>query len=210
MAHNHYHNKKHTATDHLASHEANGKSQDKICNHHGCQMTGIYPAPKSKWQPRHYLWFCKEHIIAYNQQWDWYDGMSESEIVKDQLADLTWRRPTYSMQDGLHRPDISVMLDDPLHIFIIDNPAPAPRHKKPTDPNAVFITRKTTLAALKILGLDNPVSLPMVKEAYRQAALKYHPDKQTKGRSKNTTARQTRAFQKINAAYQECKKYFMA
>ena len=188
------------------AHDARGH-----CHHAGCGAAGDYPAPKSKLQPKPYLWFCKQHIVVYNQQWDWYHGMTSAQIVNDQLADLTWRRPTFAMKDGVHHPQANVVLDDPLQILyqIIKTDAPGAQKKTSQaghDPDAVVVTG-TAAIALSVLGLQNPVSLAMVKESYRRAAMTLHPDK-AKTDAKRIIAQKTKEFQKINAAYQELKTFF--
>ncbi|MDI9314006.1 MAG: J domain-containing protein [Hydrotalea sp.] len=195
-----------------AGNNAEGKMPDRSCHHAGCTAAGVHPAPQSKLRPKPYLWFCKQHIVVYNQQWDWYHGMTSAQIVDDQLADLTWRRPTFAMKDGLHRPQANVVLDDPLqllyHIIKTDEPAVggAPKKNNVRDPDAVVVTGSAA-AALLVLELQNPVSLAMVKESYRRAAMTLHPDK-AKTDSKKIIAQKTKEFQKINAAYQELKNFF--
>ncbi len=187
--------------------------KQRPCEHQGCPEDGLYPAPQSKLKPKPYLWFCKTHVRAYNEQWDWYHGMTAAQIVDDQIADLTWRRPTFAMKDGVHRAQTNVVLDDPLQILyrIISTDAAGSKDKTSRHaaaPDAVFVMGTTTVAALKTLGLENPVNLAMVKENYRRAALRLHPDK-IKTTSKKLIMQKTEEFQKISAAYQELKKYFL-
>lgn len=116
----------------------------RYCDYQGCGAVAHYPAPKSRqknnnrlsqhqsacdldistnpaqphWQ-EHYHWFCKTHVKIYNQDWDWYENMSADEILADQLADLTWRRPTFlwhaNGNNSNNRGELA--LDDRLDLF---------------------------------------------------------------------------------------------
>ena len=43
-----------------------------------CKKIGEFKAPSKNEDS--FLWFCEDHIKIYNQKWDFFDGMSQSEI----------------------------------------------------------------------------------------------------------------------------------
>jgi len=52
------------------------------CDHPTCGEGGDYRAPKSPQQLDAYFWFCLEHVRAYNTAWNYFSGMSQTEIGK--------------------------------------------------------------------------------------------------------------------------------
>lgn len=218
------------AQQHINSDNINQENicHEKPCRHNGCQAAGLYPAPQSKQQPRPYLWFCKEHIVAYNQRWDWYQGMTAAQIVEDQLADLTWRRPTYSLQQGRYQERVNIVLDDPLQMLYKQwsptanpkvahgGPTSAPhhgtanknrQHKGNGTGYAVFIKPDSKAGrALHQLGLTNPITYDEIKTHYRQLALRLHPDRQpriTEGTNAQNIAARKTAEQKRAQSFQQ-------
>ncbi|MEC8245127.1 MAG: molecular chaperone DnaJ, partial [Pseudomonadota bacterium] len=47
----------------------------RLCAAEGCTAEAHYPAPKSRDALRDYLWFCLEHVRAYNKSWNYYEGL---------------------------------------------------------------------------------------------------------------------------------------
>src|SRR5258706_138681 len=50
------------------------------CDHPGCEAGGNFRAPKSRLELHDYRWFCLEHVRAYNLAWNYYAGMSQTEV----------------------------------------------------------------------------------------------------------------------------------
>lgn len=67
------------------------------CDHPGCAAGGDFRAPKSRLELDHYHWFCLEHVRAYNVAWNYYAGMSESEIEAEIRRDVVWQRPSWKL-----------------------------------------------------------------------------------------------------------------
>ena len=65
-----------------------------ICEWENCMEVGNYKAPMEKDNSKNYRWLCVEHIKLFNKSWDYFDGMSEEEIIKFLKSDITWHRPT--------------------------------------------------------------------------------------------------------------------
>jgi DnaJ domain len=67
------------------------------CDHPGCEAGGDFRAPKSRLELHRYLWFCLEHVRAYNLAWNYYAGMSQSEIEAEVRRDTVWQRPSWRL-----------------------------------------------------------------------------------------------------------------
>ena len=55
--------------------QSQNDARPRRCAAIGCRDEGLYPAPKSRDALRDYIWFCLDHIRAYNKSWNYYDGL---------------------------------------------------------------------------------------------------------------------------------------
>src|SRR3954447_8494452 len=67
------------------------------CDHPGCEAGGDFRAPRSRLELDRYYWFCLEHVRAYNVAWNYYAGMSQSEIEAEIRRDTVWQRPSWKL-----------------------------------------------------------------------------------------------------------------
>ncbi|HXF90311.1 MAG TPA: J domain-containing protein [Candidatus Nitrosotenuis sp.] len=141
----------------------------KKCDSPGCEAHGIYRAPKS----RHHIeqgqddwhWFCLSHVRLYNASWNYYADMNESEVLKANLADQTWQRPTWPLgeQPKIHK------IKDPFGFFFVHESSGASFQKIDHLP-------KDERQALEILELAYPFTKEDLQTAYRKLVKTYHPD----------------------------------
>ncbi len=147
-----------------------------VCEWDGCTLAGEHRAPKAPNQLREYRWFCMEHARAYNRSWNFFDGMSESEVRRYIKGNATGHRPTWSMgaQKGVPGDDRwGEGIDDAFDIFgepsgngRADGPRPAARRRFP--PRVV--------AAFESLGLEQTATLHEVRVRYKELVKRFHPD----------------------------------
>lgn len=50
----------------------------RVCEEKGCDLAGEFPAPKREGNGRY--WFCQRHAGEYNKSFNFFDGMTESEV----------------------------------------------------------------------------------------------------------------------------------
>jgi DnaJ-domain-containing protein 1 len=74
------------------------KPGERPCDQSGCRTPATAKAPKSRHMMNEHYWFCQKHAAEYNKQWDFFQGMSEGEIRKEQEDRLTGGRPTWDMR----------------------------------------------------------------------------------------------------------------
>ena len=165
-----------------------GEEVHQRCNAPGCEAKGEFPAPRDRLRPRPYLYFCLEHVRAYNAGWDYYRGMSSAEIDADRRLDVVWRRQTWALGGKQKsRADATFQFDDPLAAFQDpETNSPGPRRFRPGSPEA--------LAQLE-LGLEDDFDVKTLKVRYKALVKKWHPD--TNGGSRDAEER----LKSINAAY---------
>ena len=65
------------------------------------RLAGEYRAPKSRDHLRAFHHFCLDHVRDYNRAWDFFSGMSQSEIEEYLREDVTWHRPTGPLGNGM-------------------------------------------------------------------------------------------------------------
>ena len=157
----------------------------RCCDSPGCDAAGEYRAPKSREQLRDYYWFCLEHVRAYNNAWNYYEGMSEAEVEGERRADTYWHRPTWPFGGD---PASSEATNDPFGLFEEEQAARQEQKER-------FSASTPELAALAILDLSPPVTRKEIKSRYKELVKRHHPD--ANGGSKDAEER----LKAINRAY---------
>ncbi len=139
----------------------------QVCDSPGCDLTGEFRAPKSRFSLNEFHWFCLEHVREYNASWDYYKGMSPGEIEAQLRSDTSWQRPSWPLGHLGQKFRIDQALEESLHAFTFGGQAAAP-------PPAA--APPELREALGILGLVWPVSMAAVKTRYKDLAKRHHPD----------------------------------
>ena len=69
----------------------------QLCDHPDCAEPGTFRAPKSRETPNQFLHFCLPHVQEYNKAWDYYKGLSESQMDEVRRQDVIGWRPTWPL-----------------------------------------------------------------------------------------------------------------
>lgn len=69
----------------------------KICEMEGCNEPAACSLPKSPRQPHVRIWYCLAHAREHNRNWNYFEGLSESEAQAARAAQIYGERPTWSM-----------------------------------------------------------------------------------------------------------------
>ena len=154
--------------------EAAANAPARVCDHPDCLAGGDFRAPKSRLNLRDYYWFCLDHVRAYNAAWNYYAGMSDTEIEAEIRCDTVWQRPTWKLGDR-HGPSGAGRMRDPLGCF------PAPTGKAAM--NAAGITARPSTAslsaqeqALAVFEIEPPFTPTRLKARYKTLVKLHHPD----------------------------------
>ena len=67
---------------------------ENICEWDNCKEVGKFKAPTERDNSKNFRWLCEVHIKLFNNNWNYFDGMSQNEIENFLKSDLTWHRPT--------------------------------------------------------------------------------------------------------------------
>ena len=145
----------------------------RVCDHPDCAAGGDFRAPKSRLDLRDYYWFCLDHVRAYNAAWNYYAGMSDSEIEAEIRCDTVWQRPTWRLGDR-HGPSSAARWRDPLSVLSGDGTG---RHDR--GGAAGQAARRVLSAreqALAVFEIEPPFTPTRLKARYKTLVKLHHPD----------------------------------
>lgn len=186
-------------TDFHASPGASGAEAGQPCMQAGCAEAGRYRAPAAPGRLREYLWFCLEHVRAYNAGWNYHQGMSEAEIEADRRRAHTWDRPTWQLgrasqawrEAERKARDFSGFKNEDFR-----------RRKSDSGGGETEARRGEAERALDELGLPPGSDLAAIRRRYRELAKRLHPDA-TGGdrRAEERLKRVTQAYATLKALH---------
>lgn len=141
------------------------------CDMPSCRAAGDFRAPKDR-SLSDYYHFCETHIREYNAAWDFFSGMSQSDIEKHIRESMFGDRPTWVYTAD---PNLAETLRNKVHGFRNfgdDEAAKEKRRRIPADQSG-----SPEHDALALLGLELPTTFAKIRERYRTLMKTYHPDK---------------------------------
>jgi len=74
------------------------KPGEKPCEWPECRRAATARAPKSRERLQDHYWFCQAHAGEYNKGWDFFAGMTESDMAAAQAARAVGERPTWQFK----------------------------------------------------------------------------------------------------------------
>ncbi len=157
------------------------------CEWPGCSRAGEHRAPKGRGREGQYFRYCKEHVRAYNQQYNYFRGMSDEEIASFQESAMTGHRPTWNVGMGkggsggkqrdwrayAYAFDVS----DPLGIFGDD----ADSGEASDKPRRQL--HNAQRKSLRVLGLDDDATASDIRSHFKSLVMTLHPDQNGGDRS---------------------------
>ena len=177
---------------------------ERGCDHPGCRRVATARAPKSRQMLNEHYWFCPAHAAEYNRSWDYFAGMSESQIRAHQEGRATGERPTWTFQASRNsreamaaRSSTERAFADPFGLF-----SAARRRAE----QAAMERRigKIERAALADLDLDATAEPRAIRARYIELVKRCHPDANGGDRSAE------HKLQRVIRAYQSLRKAKMA
>ncbi|MBS0270191.1 MAG: DnaJ domain-containing protein [Proteobacteria bacterium] len=66
-----------------------------LCQWKGCDKPGAHKAPKGRGRDGEFFHFCMDHVRQYNQEYNYFEGMSDTEVSNFRKDALTGHRPTW-------------------------------------------------------------------------------------------------------------------
>ncbi|PRY94038.1 DnaJ domain-containing protein [Donghicola tyrosinivorans] len=148
------------------------ETSTRVCEKPGCEEAGKYRAPRAPDVLDEYLWFCKDHVREYNQQWSFFDGQTEAELNAQQSKDRVWERKTKAFTDPEARAWARLGIEDP-HQVLGENATKNPGK------SITGHTRKlppTERRAIEILEAKDHWTKAEIRKAYKALIKVLHPD----------------------------------
>jgi hypothetical protein len=169
-----------------------------LCAEPGCRERGEFRAPLQDHGfdgPGAYRWLCLDHVRAFNDRYNFFDGMSPDEIAEAQLPYAAWPRETRAFSANPDRPPRWTDFNDPLDAIS----ARFRERKAEAAADARFTAQDR--AALKTLGLGENADRKALRTAYSALVRKYHPDRNGGDRSFETRLQAVvEAYQHLRSA----------
>ena len=140
-----------------------------ICDWNNCSKEGLYKAPIEKDNSKKFRMLCLYHVKEFNKNWNYFDGMDDSQICEFIKSDMTWHKPTQSFgsSDNFFKILWNNTLKDEINKSKIKNQFDNMRQFK-FDHNDV--------KAFSILGLSVGMKWEKVQEKFKKLVKKFHPD----------------------------------
>jgi hypothetical protein len=152
--------------------EAAAEMPVRVCDHPDCVAGGDFRAPKSRLDLNDYYWFCLDHVRAYNSAWNYYAGMSDSEIEAEIRSDTVWQRPSWRLGDR-HGPGYAARVRDPLGLFSSSRRG---RDRDRSNRDAARRALSAQEQALAVFEIEPPFTPVRLKARYKALVKLHHPD----------------------------------
>lgn len=161
------------------------------CDHPGCALAGEFRAPKGRNREGQYFCFCLDHVRAYNQSYNYFNGMSDGDVADFQKDAIVGHRPTWTM--GVKR-GVNGFREEGVDPNSFVDPLGAMRARArarsekaaPTGPRHGVAASK----ALTTLGLDETADAPAIRARYKELVKRLHPDANGGDRSREEKLRE--------------------
>jgi hypothetical protein len=145
----------------------------RLCDHPGCEAGGEFRAPKSRIELDRYYWFCLEHVRAYNVAWNYYAGMSDTEVEAEIRRDTVWQRPSWRL-GARHGPNPQVR--DPFGFYTGKEYGAGERRTHGHAKDAATRASSACEQALSVFDLEPPFTPDRLKARYKTLVKLHHPD----------------------------------
>jgi curved DNA-binding protein CbpA len=153
------------------------------CQWDGCDRPGVHRAPVGRNAEGQFFLFCFEHVKDYNKGYNYFSGLSDSEIARYQKEAITGHRPTWSM--GVNK----TSKDSPLHSTLRSGSAASQhrvkdpfgfvagsRSKGPRYQTAERKLKTLEAKAFDTMDLAASATSAEIKSRYKELVKKHHPD----------------------------------
>ncbi|MBS0241808.1 MAG: DnaJ domain-containing protein [Proteobacteria bacterium] len=162
--------------------EPKTEARSEGCQWRGCKQPGTHRAPRGRGQEGFYR-FCIDHVRQFNASYNYFDGMSNSEVEDFQKASTTGHRPTWRLGGGDPGIRASDTLDPSQRYakFARQRRGDAHRLFEGTEGAGPAAEKKRPLKALERKAL-NTLHLPEtarkddIKTRFKELVKRHHPD----------------------------------
>ena len=148
-------------------------SKKRPCDYGGCNEHGEFQA-KTKSPAK--FFYCLNHIKEFNKNYNFFEGMSEEEIIDYQISAIIGHRPTWKSGTNPHANYFSKFakndgsaFDDPFDLFEKDKTSKYERQSK-------IKKGKISEKAYKLLDFSSLSSKSDIRKKFKEVVKSLHPD----------------------------------
>jgi DnaJ-domain-containing protein 1 len=147
------------------------KPRLRVCTHPGCTDEATCNVTKSSKNLSERIWLCLPHAREHNEHWDFFEGMSEEEILRFRIDAITGHRPTWRLDKRTARAPNPYGTFDVDSVFGDIEEEEAPKPRRP-----VHSVTGPIRNALDVMGLGETATLQEIKSRYKELVKRFHPD----------------------------------
>lgn len=151
-----------------------------VCQWDGCTEKGAHRAPVGRNAEGSFFLFCFEHVKEYNKGYNYFSGLSDTEIARYQKEAITGHRPTWTvgvngaarsspLHANVHSSQMNGRLKDPFG-FVRQSRAGSDQ------PHQERKLKVLETKAFDTLGLTASATPKDIKSRYKELVKKHHPD----------------------------------
>ena len=168
-----------------------------ICDWNNCLEIAEYKAPMEKDNSKNYRLLCLKHVKEFNENWNYFSGMSENQIYDFLKSDLTWHKPTqsFSSTDNFFRVLWNNVLNDDSKNNNFKNEYSHMRQ---------FRFDHKDIKAFGILGISVGLKWQKIQKKFKTLVKKFHPDINAGNKKYEEKLKQiTLAYTQLKNTYRE-------
>tara|TARA_B100001758_G_scaffold193323_1_gene170614 strand:- start:91 stop:612 length:522 start_codon:yes stop_codon:yes gene_type:complete len=138
-----------------------------ICDWNKCNKPGEYKAPVEKDNSKEYRLLCLDHVKEFNKNWNYFSGMTDSEIYNFLKSDMTWHKPTQSFSSS-----------DNFFKILWNNALKNENDKIKFNSSSKNMLKfnHNDIKAFSILGISVGLRWEKIQEKFKKLVKKFHPD----------------------------------
>jgi hypothetical protein len=153
------------------------REEAPLCQWKGCTAAGLYRAPRGRGREGEYHLLCLDHVREFNASYNYFAGMSNSDIETYQKDSVTGHRPTWKAganawahgtKHGLGGVDGRGRRFADPHAFFAWRAARAGEQRRALKP----LERKS----LEALDLTTTAERQEIKARFKELVKRHHPD----------------------------------
>ena len=140
-----------------------------ICDWNNCFEIGEYRAPIEKDNSKNYRLLCLKHVKEFNQNWNYFAGMTDQQVVDFLKSDMTWHKQTQSFNysDNFFKVLWNNVLNDGINYKTFKDHIYNNRNIKFT---------QSDIKAFSILGVKAGLKWDKIQQKFKKLVKKFHPD----------------------------------
>lgn len=148
-------------------------SKKQVCDYGGCNEKGEFLA-KTKSSAK--FFYCLNHIKDFNKNYNFFEGMSEEEVVDYQISAIIGHRPTWKSGTNPQASYFSKFakndgsaFDDPFDLFEKEKTSKYERQSK-------IKKGKISEKAYKLLDFNSVSNKSDIRKKFKEVVKSLHPD----------------------------------